>query len=519
MASGQFRLDLKRDDPRTLMIKIDRRSTFGGRERHHAYRLEAEREIRHINYAKQLSEASFNRSHKEMARRMEFLQGVLESNRERRKIIETDLIERGELQPKRKKKKKSIELPKRQPKPELHNASVVGSVRRNQMEYVGSKKQSDYLMRSLNDLTASEKRHLNRENQLSKLEEGKINAEKNGKLNEMSNDNSLSVKDSGKPHAETDRNDEVGSKTSVPTRTLVLPELTEEEKRKAPVPKKPGLQRRVSLSNMIANGEISNLQEKAAFHSADGEKPGMARSFYLNTSRPHFKVKPTLPKFKLPPLIKPKVPPLPEELEEAESTKMSRFSVNLPPQLLPVEYQKDQVIENPFMTPDFKPEIIRTRELLDNSKKDEMYVWLGFDTAEEFEQLMAEARKQRPKKKKKPVSKAGSNVGSTANEASDDDSSQSGDSLLAEKLQEILAVGDSGDFDQNGPVEKKIASMSRRSSKFALVAPISALGEGQDRKLSLKKFVSAARKVLAVNAFKESTVKNESDKLLEGNVE
>ncbi|KAJ8044679.1 hypothetical protein HOLleu_07475 [Holothuria leucospilota] len=515
MASGQFRLDLKRDDPRTLMIKIDRRSTFGGRERHHAYRLEAEREIRHINYAKQLSEASFNRSHKEMARRMEFLKGVLESNRERRKIIETDLIERGELQPKRKKKKKSIELPKRQPKPELHNTSVVGSVRRNQMEYVGSKKQSDYLMRSLNDLTASEKRHFNREKQLSKLEEEKMNVEKNEILNQMSNDNSMSVKGNGRSRAETDH---VGSQTSVPTRTLVLPELTEEEKRKAPVPRRPGLQRRVSLSNMIANGEISNLQEKAAFHSADGEKPGMARSFYLNTSRPHFKVKPTLPKFKLPPLIKPKVPPLPEELEEAEKTKKSRFSVTLPPQLLPVEYQKDQATENPFMTPDFKPEIIRTRELLDSSKKDEMYVWLGFDTAEEFEQLMAEARKQRPKKKKKPISKAGSNAGSTANDVSDDESSQSGDSLLAEKLQEILTVEKSGDFDQSGPVEKKIASMSRRSSKFALVAPISALGEGQDRKISLKKFVSAARKVLAVNAFKENTVKNESDKPTEGNM-
>ncbi|PIK44096.1 hypothetical protein BSL78_19056 [Apostichopus japonicus] len=282
MVRGSFQLDLKRDDPRTLMIKIDRRSTFGGRERQHAYRLEAEREIRHINYAKQLSVAAFNRSHREMSKRNEFLKGLVESNQERRRLLEADLIQRGELIPKRRRSRKKNrnlpELPRKKLKPELHNASVVGSVRRDTMEYVGSRKQSDFLLRSLNEMNASEKKHLANQKQMMDLEEAKQDI-MNGKIV----DNVTAMEPIVTDSAGKSGKDFVAGKATVATRTLSLPQLSDLERRKAPVPVKPGLQKRMSLSNMISSGGISELQGQSG-SSFGGEKPGLARSFYLNTS-------------------------------------------------------------------------------------------------------------------------------------------------------------------------------------------------------------------------------------------
>ena len=90
MARSSYRLDMKRDDPRTLMIKMDARLTFAGRERNHAFRMEEERELRHLDYARHLTRSSLERQQKEMHKRMDFLKTLVEENRLRRKKMEDE---------------------------------------------------------------------------------------------------------------------------------------------------------------------------------------------------------------------------------------------------------------------------------------------------------------------------------------------------------------------------------------------------------------------------------------------
>ena len=360
MANGSYRLDLKRDDARTLMLKMDARLTYAGRERNVAYQLEGDRELRHIDCARQLINADFNRAKRDIQRRIDFFQALQEQNRERQKRRNIAWCDEEEKDWERKARaaRRRGTLPKLKVHINNHKAEVVGSIRRDQKGQFANKMTHEMnLNRSLDALTNDYTKHK------SLSERNKLNLEHTGKKSIKPRENL------GEPTMSK-------SKHELPTQTVSLPEL--------PVGKALpcSLSKKSSLSQMISSGEFCKLpgivmNEGHQPTAAPPRRRSIVRSFYMNTSTNQQGMPSNFKSGRRASIVYP-------------STKTNKKRVPTialgPQQSVPLRFYETE--ENPFLKGGFTPTATnRSYDLIHADKADEMYIWLGFNSAEEYDKL------------------------------------------------------------------------------------------------------------------------------------
>ena len=476
---------MKRDDPRTLMIKMDARLTFAGRERNHAFRMEEERELRHLDYARHLTRSTLERQQKEMHKRMDFLKTLVEENRLRRRQMEEedrdklkDDVDDGVLAEKRKRKEIS-----------LRHTLPVMPVRRNLEDLVSSlqRKQTSVasMSRSLGYLSESFSQHKTKDS-LSEKRLRQLRQEmRDARKKEVPVPKVQIISEEDSPHSEspkvvwarkdgaTNGAGKTDSKDGVSKQTILLPEISGGTRK----PKAVGPSgRRVSLSQLIASGEITRLPginpAGSTVTSGAPQNLNLARTFYMNTSQMAGRG----PVFQ------------PESGQKQENGSSRRGWVKLPPNTVPLKFLQEDLKQNPFMSSDFKPDTTRPRELLDSKKPEEMYVWLGFDSEEEYLQMVQQAKEEV--------------------DAEDDDDD---DDLI--ELEVIDEVGEEnladGGIEKEGAEYLKKRRMSRRVSRLS--APVAMIasslsgglmgGKKEKPTSALRKFIKAAKTICVVRQF------------------
>ena len=381
--SGQYRLDMKRDDPRTLMLKMDARLTFAGRERNVALQLEGERQMKHIEWRRQLSQAEFKRQEKDVRRRMEFFQTMIEENRmlQRTTNSEVNLFEtqiEAEKASSKRRWSRLPPMPARRKKAHLDRAENVGSVRREQQAYTNNRSQGRFLNHSLNELNNSYKKHQTQkeanEAKLSKIRE-EISTIGRPKPKPEPTQPSL-------PQLQASYHEPTHSKSKRKSQpqTISLPELPKVHEEQM-VSGSRG--RKVSISHrMISSDDLRKLPgitvtADGRSKSRGGNQTNLGGNFYIDTSHSQTVGRRRRDSIKLITLNKPK---------PAKAKSRNVHSPRLPIGTnLPTHFYEDVYEDNPFLTEDFKPEAVRKVDK--TSKSDEMYAWLGLDSLEELQSL------------------------------------------------------------------------------------------------------------------------------------
>ncbi|XP_038075583.1 uncharacterized protein LOC119743248 [Patiria miniata] len=495
MANGSYRLDLKRDDARTLMLKMDARLTYAGRERNAAYQLEGEREIKHIDYARHLINADFNREKRQIERRLEYFQTLQEHNNDRRKKRDIAWCEEEEKDWERQARaaRRRRTLPKIRVH-KNHKAEVVGSIRRDQKRQFANKMSHEmHLNRSLNALSDSYAKH----QAITKQNEGIIEQRSENSLPAGQKAETGQRLPSIKPTESQGEPQISKSKYGIPTQTISLPEV--------PVCKV-GPQKS-SLSQMISSGEVCKLPDMVPIErhpsSTSGPPPklNLARTFYMNTSsnsqgtstnqditakfnRSRRRVslvdpsadassRPTAHSRRRVSIVDPSI----------QSKK--RLAPNLalgPHQQLPLRFY--EIENNPFLNESDNPEINRSNDLIRADKSDEMYVWLGFDSEEEFERL-----------------KRGELVLEFDDDDGSDTSSNADHHLTGERLPELHESVDVR--PSRTPEDLPKRTESKLSAPRILIASAGAMAGMKP----LQKFASAAKMVMVVRQFQTNAIK------------
>ncbi|XP_071510582.1 uncharacterized protein [Diadema antillarum] len=491
MTGGSYRIDLKRDDPRTLMIKMDARLTFAGRERNHAFRMDAERELRHLDYARHLTRATLERQQKEMHKRMNFLKNLVEENRARRKKMEEGggdklVSDTNTDAPADRRSRKEEGL--------RHTLPIL-PMRRNLEDFVSSlnPKQggASAMSRSLGYLSDSFQRSRTQESlsekRLRQLRQDLRNAKKKEippvqlKTDDRPTETPKVVWSGADGEARLTENEE-SKGNNCATHNISLPEI-------APGPPKSreaSMGRRVSLSQMIATGEITKLPVinpgDNAMLNRTPQSLNLARTFYMNTSQTSGRG----------PILQPiQQNQRSQQQQSSQANINKRGGVKLPPAMVPLKFLQEDIEKNPFMSSDFNPKTYRPRELLNANKPEEMYVWLGFDSEDEFREMVAQAKQD-------------------LDDGSDDNSSNGGDVVELDVIDEVpeeeVAEGD--DIEKEGAEYLSKRKMSRRVSRLS--APVAMIASSLNRELSaggkkpssaLKKFIRAAKTICVVRQF------------------
>ncbi|XP_033624323.1 uncharacterized protein LOC117287866 [Asterias rubens] len=441
MANGSYRLDLKRDDARTLMMKMDARLTYAGRERNAAFQLEGQRELKHIDYARHLINADFNRAKREIQRRIDFFQTLQEQNRERQKKRDIAWCEDEEKDWERKARaaRRRRTLPKIKVY-KNHKAEAVGSIRRDQKrEFANKMTNVMSLNRSLDALTNSYAKRKTRNEQTE--DEKSIKG---------------SLEDEPKP---------TQPKYGMPaTQTLSLPELPASKTG----PKKS------SLSQMISSGETKfpgiGANEKQQVAAPGKPTNTSLRTFYMNTSTN------SQPAVNVSDRGRRRV----SIVDPTTQTKTRRVpALKLGPQQnIPLRFYEPET--NPFLNGDNVTPTNRSSELLNANKADEMYIWLGFDSEEEYEKL-----------------KRGELVLEFDDEAGSDTSSNV--DANDRRLRELTGGGDAR------PIGETPDHLTRRSES-KLGAPRIMIASANDTRnlKGLDRFANAAKMVMIVRQFQTS---------------
>lgn len=488
MANGSYRLDLKRDDARTLMMKMDARLTFAGRERNAAYQLEGERELKHIDYARRLINADFNRAKREVQRRLDFFQTLQEQNKERRQKRGVAWCEEEEKDWERQARaaRRRRTLPKIRVHTN-HKAEAVGSIRRDQKrEFANKMSHVMHLNRSLNALSDS----YTKKKELSEKNEAKL-----GQIGDEHEHNPAENLPSVKPTESQNEPTVSKVKYGMPIQTISLPEL--------PVCKV-GPQKR-SLSQLISSGEVCKLPGLAPndgqqADTAGAPKPSLARTFYLNTStNPQGMSSSDAPAHPPPgfnrtrrrvSIVDPSTSTVPgarsrRRLSIIDTTTQSkkRLPTNTTmgyQQQIPLRFY--EVEQNPFLKDENNPEITRSNDLIRADKSDEMYVWLGFDSEEEYERLKK---------------------GELLLEIDDDDFSDTNSNADPQLSEErLLELADAK------PTGTPAGGLPRRTESKLGAPRILIASSGDMRSMKpLEKFASAARMVMVVRQFQTNAIK------------
>ncbi|XP_072031909.1 uncharacterized protein [Amphiura filiformis] len=384
--SGQYRLDMKRDDARTLMLKMDARLTYAGRERNVALQIEGERQKKHIEWQRQLNEADFKRQEKDVRRRMEFFQSLLEENRLERQTTLTDMnVFETEIEADREASRRGRRRlpPVRRKVQNLDRAENVGSVRREQQTFTNNRAHQRYLNRSLNELNKSYKKQQTQkelnETKLMKIREEmatigrpKPSKEATQPILEDLPELQASI---GEPRQSISR-----KQTQHLTKSLPLPKVQEEQL----TPQG----RRLSRSQRIPGEELDTLNKLPGITVSGGrgsrlggKSSNLGSNFYIDTSHSESVYK-RRGSIRLVTLNKPKVKTKKDKPKPKTGLLMPGHTA------LPSKFYEGVYEENPFLTPDFKPEAVKSRA--NSSKSDQMYAWLGLDSMEDLVLLRGE---------------------------------------------------------------------------------------------------------------------------------
>lgn len=371
--SGQYRLDMKRDTPRTLMLKMDARLTFAGRERNAAVQLEGEREKKHIEYGRQLSQTEYKREERNVRKRMEFFQSLIEENKARRRtsmkdvtLFETEL-EADRMSSKRRWSKALPPLAVRRQPANLDLAENVGSVRRDQQAFSHNRAHERFLNRSLNELSNSYKKHATQkelnEEKLMKIREEMTTI---GKPKPIPEESTLGQSSrNGLPKLTVSFGEPTRSNSRQQHPQMSLPELPSRNQTLFPK-----TDRKVSVSHNTLPG-LSNNPYGA-------RRISVAKNFYIDTSHSKAANRRRRDSIQLITLNNPNAKPK----RDTRNRGLHLPSANTS---LPSHFYDGIYEENPFLTPDFKPGA--SRVLLETTKSDNMYAWLGLDSEEELSSL------------------------------------------------------------------------------------------------------------------------------------
>jgi len=494
MANGSFRLDLKRDDARTLMLKMDARLTYAGRERNAAFQLEGERELKHIDYARHLINADFNRAKREIQRRLDYFHTLQEQNRERRQKRNIAWCEEEERDWDRQARaaRRRRTLPKIRVQ-KNHKAEAVGSIRRDQKKEFANKIAHEmHLNRSLNALNESYAKHkaFSEQNEAMTRNDG----ENSGAQKSKSGETLPTIKPTesqGEPKTSK-------VKYGMPTHTISLPGL--------PVcsvgPQKS------SLSQMISSGEVCKLpgivvnEGQTTETAVPPRRLSLARTFYMNTSTKS----PGTNSQEIPSsfnrtrrrvsIVDPSADPL--GLKGPGTRSRRRFSIIDPAAQTKKRWAPNQTLglmqqvplrfyeieNNPFLKEGDNPEINRSSDLIRADKSDEMYVWLGFESEEEYEKL-----------------RKGELMLEFDDDELSDTSSNADQHLTAERLRELREMADAR------PTGTPDDLPGRTESKLG--APrilIASAGDVSGMK-PLERFATAAKMVMVVRQFQTNAIK------------
>ncbi|XP_038073718.1 uncharacterized protein LOC119741868 [Patiria miniata] len=407
MAKGSLKLNMKRDDARTLMMKMDARLTYAGRERHAGFKLEGERQLKHIQITHQLINAELNRAKKDVQRRFDFYQTLKEQNKERREKRDLAWCEEEEKDWDRQTRaaRRRRMLPNLKFHHKNHKAEAVGSIRRDvKGEYTHKMAHETNLNRSLIALSDSYSKH-----------------------------KSLTQRNQAKLEQITEDRDPVDMPAKTENTTLPTPQHEIQN----PKYGMPLLKTRFPALQLSKAGESSTQKDRSLEMRAGkvGDTPpndkrisrpvagppaSLGQRFYMNTSTdreqhdagtgPLQKDLPVLPSInrarrkgvyakaltdpaRVGGAFAPTGRPLPSLDHPRPSTQTKKPrpgpSVTLGPQTIPLRFYGSE--ENPFLKESDGPPsaVYRPKDLINSDKDDEMYEWLGFESREEFEKLRA----------------------------------------------------------------------------------------------------------------------------------
>ncbi|XP_033636694.1 uncharacterized protein LOC117297653 [Asterias rubens] len=381
MVRGSYKLDLKRDDARTLMLKMDARLTYAGRERNVAYQLEGKRELRQLESTLRLLNADLNRAQKKIQKRIDFFQTLQKQNKERRQMREIAWCEEEENEWER--ETRAARRRKMLPKIEIrenHKAEVVGSVRRDQKrEYANKMARESHLNRSLNALSKSYAEHRT------------LTERNRAKLEELQGEdgNNIPIKPTGAA------GEPKISRTKTAPGQMSLPQLLGKMRTDTSLQSVPQSHKIVRLPGVNTGHEGT----PALYSGLAKKKPNeMVGSFYMSTStaqhdngtapqRRVFLVDPTLGSETAHHRADSKRSSKPQVSNAKPSTKRPKPLSTLVFQqnTIPLRFYEQE--KNPFDGGDTIPALNRSMDLINADKDDELYIWLGLESEEELERL------------------------------------------------------------------------------------------------------------------------------------
>ncbi len=375
-------MDLKRDDARTLMLKMDARLTYAGRERHVVYQLEGKRELKQLETTLRLLNADLNRAQKKIQQRIDFFQTLQKQNNERRRMREIAWCDEEEKEWEREARaaRRRRMLPKIEIR-ENHKAEVVGSIRRDQKrEYANKMARESHLNRSLNALSKSYAKHRT------------LTERNEAKLVELQGDvENIQIKPTG------DEGEPKKSRTKTAPKQISLPELLLGK-----------IGKTTSLQSVPHSQKINRLpgvtehEGPPELYSGPAKKaPGMLGSFYMNTStaqhdsgtahqrRVHL-VDPTLGGESVHDRADDSKRSKPQVSQVKPSTNTKKrpkplSTIVSQPNLIPLRFYEPE--KNPFDGGITMPALNRSKDLINADKDDELYIWLGLESEEGLEKL------------------------------------------------------------------------------------------------------------------------------------
>ncbi|XP_033115880.1 uncharacterized protein LOC117116048 [Anneissia japonica] len=342
-------------DYRAMVQNMNRRLVMPNRGKGMVMKLDAEREARHLDYARRITEASISREEKELRRKVECLQDLMESNKMRRGTIHNAETLGGENVGKNKKQ------PNRKGQDELFRTDAVNAIQKGKYHKRRNVDNLSLLKKSMGEIEAANiKRKIEEKNKLLKVMYDEAKSRGNT------------------PQMETNQESCEAPKTNAFTLPEVQPTLNISNKDKSNNVFR--LQRKISLSNLIASGEINSTLQRFNKHrsiigNSDAGKPIITQSLLVSAKESDCHGR------------------TPRRQSNVLVNKRSRNNIKLPPQLVPTKYQKELLKYNPFLRSNFAPVVSRSRALLDSKKPDEMYAWLGFASQDQFEQNKLEELK------------------------------------------------------------------------------------------------------------------------------
>ncbi|XP_070577569.1 uncharacterized protein [Ptychodera flava] len=386
MPKGVPSIDMKKDETRTIKSKMGIRATYAGKGRNHALALEGAKEVRLLEHEKRLAMASMGKEQKEMKKKMMYLKNLLVENRQRRLSVSDDgtatqendstVTDSGTTKP-------SVANVKEYP----YKTDIVNSTQGLKTMDMSKKAKDIYLKRTLHELqsTFTHNRENTTLNEI-RLKRMRENISKMGKSDRrgLVREKSTIRKARGKngvPGAEISEplGDKVDSdaresgdnvfvtRGHVPKHSLNFPELPPVSKAGSSI-----LPKRTSLSQLISSGHFTALpaiQDHRQAKSTSGATVEGAAA--ANSENAAGEIGST----------KSEPPPTRTLPKRQPDLRKKAFVPLIGP---PVPYYQAPIQENPFETSAIRPNALRSRDLIEHRKADEMYVWLGFESEQEF---------------------------------------------------------------------------------------------------------------------------------------